>query len=133
MRHKPIPKRIREIVYNKYNGHCAYCGCKLEYKDMQVDHIESLYVKSLNEQLADNPTLTQNDNVENLMPSCRQCNFYKGEADIEGFRSKIHNWLERTCIDSFQVKLAMKYGILQYKPWDDKFYFEKNCTFNTEE
>lgn len=36
---KPIPKHIRQKVYEKYDGHCAYCGCKLEYKDMQVDHI----------------------------------------------------------------------------------------------
>lgn len=32
---------VREEVYSKYNGHCAYCGCRLEYKDMQVDHIDS--------------------------------------------------------------------------------------------
>ena len=34
-----ISKKTREIVYNKYNGHCAYCGCEIEMKDMQVDHI----------------------------------------------------------------------------------------------
>lgn len=31
MLRKPIQKKIREQVYKKYNGHCAYCGCKLEY------------------------------------------------------------------------------------------------------
>lgn len=36
---KPIPKSVRKQVYAKYNGHCAYCGCELEYKDMQVDHV----------------------------------------------------------------------------------------------
>lgn len=45
MSRKPIPKKIREQVYKKYNGHCAYCGCKLEYKDMQVDHVISVYGK----------------------------------------------------------------------------------------
>ena len=38
MSRKTIPKKIRQIVYDKYNGHCAYCGCELEYKDMQIDH-----------------------------------------------------------------------------------------------
>ena len=33
-------KNIRQAVYAKYNGHCAYCGCEIGYKDMQVDHIE---------------------------------------------------------------------------------------------
>jgi hypothetical protein len=26
MTRKPIPKKIREQVYKKYNGHCAYFG-----------------------------------------------------------------------------------------------------------
>ena len=25
-------------IYNKYGGHCAYCGREIEYKQMQVDH-----------------------------------------------------------------------------------------------
>ena len=41
-KHKPIPKRMRLLLYEKYNHKCAYCGCNLEYKDMQVDHIKSL-------------------------------------------------------------------------------------------
>ena len=31
-----------KIIYLKkdaFPGHCAYCGCELEYKDMQVDHV----------------------------------------------------------------------------------------------
>ena len=33
-----ISKSKREEVYQKYNGHCAYCGREIAYKDMQVDH-----------------------------------------------------------------------------------------------
>ena len=34
-------KKIREIVYQKYGGHCGYCGRELKtIRDMQVDHIE---------------------------------------------------------------------------------------------
>ena len=29
----------KKAIYNKYNGHCAYCGREIAYKDMQVDHI----------------------------------------------------------------------------------------------
>lgn len=43
-RHKPIPKAVRKQVYEKYNGHCAYCGRPIAYKDMQVDHIKAKYV-----------------------------------------------------------------------------------------
>lgn len=26
---KQIPKSVRKQVYQKYNGHCAYCGCEI--------------------------------------------------------------------------------------------------------
>lgn len=29
---KPIPKTVRKLVYKKYNGHCAYCGCEIQEK-----------------------------------------------------------------------------------------------------
>ncbi len=35
-----MTKAKRFQVYNKYGGRCAYCGKKIEYKDMQVDHID---------------------------------------------------------------------------------------------
>ena len=31
-------KSVRQSVYEKYGGRCAYCGRKIEYNDMQVDH-----------------------------------------------------------------------------------------------
>ena len=41
---KHLTKSQRQHVYEKYNGHCAYCGCELDIKDMQVDHIKSDYL-----------------------------------------------------------------------------------------
>jgi 5-methylcytosine-specific restriction endonuclease McrA len=35
-----LTKEIRELVYNKCGGHCAYCGVEITSKQMQVDHIE---------------------------------------------------------------------------------------------
>jgi len=32
-----VKKEKRQAVYKKYNGHCAYCAKKIDYKDMQVD------------------------------------------------------------------------------------------------
>lgn len=107
MIHKPISKRTRQLVYAKYDGHCAYCGCKLGIKDMQVDHINSVFKMN-------NP----DDSLENLNPSCRQCNYYKQEASIEEYRERIQQWLEKTCRKSFQVQLAEKYGILEYHEWE---------------
>lgn len=36
---KEMKKETRLKVYRMYDGHCAYCGRTIEYKDMQVDHI----------------------------------------------------------------------------------------------
>lgn len=39
---KPIPKSVRKLVYEKYNGHCAYCGCEIPEKGFNVDHLYCL-------------------------------------------------------------------------------------------
>ena len=120
MKHKKISKQQREAVFNKYGGRCAYCGCELTLRTMQVDHIKAVYTSSLE----NNGVETQDDNLENLNPSCRQCNFYKGTLDIEQFRKKIMTTLYETCQNTFQAKLAKKLGMLTVKQFD-KFYFER--------
>lgn len=120
MKHKRIPKQQREAVFNKYGGRCAYCGCELTPRTMQVDHIKAVYTSSLENDGVE----TQDDNLENLNPSCRQCNFYKGTLDIEQFRKKIMTTLYETCQNTFQAKLAKKLGMLTVKQFD-KFYFER--------
>lgn len=115
---KSIPKNIREQVYQKYGGHCAYCGCELEIKDMQVDHIYSV---------ARAKWLSVNINVndiENLMPSCRSCNYYKDTCSIETFRKNLSSLMNRVR-QKFIYRLAEKYGMVEEKVWDSKFYFEK--------
>ena len=118
MKRKPIPKKIREQVYNKYNGHCAYCGCELLYKDMQVDHVISVCYNHFRKELDDINT------IDNLMPSCRQCNYYKEGSTIEGFRKKLKSLMERVK-KPFIYRLAEKYNMVKDSEWDGKFYFEK--------
>ena len=120
MKHKRIPKRQREAVFNKYGGRCAYCGCELTPRTMQVDHIKAVYTSSLENDNVE----TQDDSFDNLNPSCRQCNFYNGTLDIEQFREKIMTTLYETCQNTFQAKLAKKLGMLTVKQFD-KFYFER--------
>ena len=78
MKRNKLSKETRAKVYAKYNGHCAYCGKEIEMKDMQVDHVtaygQSVYGNDLdrvNEMINDGSI----DNIENLMPSCRACNY----------------------------------------------------------
>ena len=120
MKHKRIPKKTRELVLNKYGGKCAYCGCDLTLSNMQVDHIKSVY----NSCIENGYVYIQDDSFENLNPSCRQCNFYKGTLNIEQFRNKIKTILYETCQNTFQAKLAKKLGMMKVTQFD-KFYFEK--------
>ncbi|WP_075810255.1 HNH endonuclease [Clostridium perfringens] len=112
VKRKPIPKKVREEVYKMYDGHCAYCGCELEYKDMQVDHVESLYWYN-----------GAND-ISNYKPTCRMCNFYKSTFTLEEFRKellKIRERLEKV----FVYRLSRKYGLIEEIDKKIKFYFEE--------
>ena len=63
-KHKAIPKKKRLAVYEKFNHRCAYCGCELDYKDMQVDHVESLHRYETAYAIGEADFL---DEIENLM------------------------------------------------------------------
>lgn len=109
---KPISKEIRQLVYNKCNGHCAYCGCELEYKDMQVDHVLAVGRGGSND-------------IDNLLPACRQCNYDKHKKTIEGFRKRISKELYKSLERVFVYRLAKKYNLVKEEPRVVKFYFEQ--------
>jgi len=64
------------------------------------------------------------NDLNNYNPSCRGCNFYKSTFTIEGFREQMTSLHERL-LKIFIVKMAIRYGIISYKPFDGKFHFEK--------
>lgn len=127
MSRTPIPKKIRLLVYEKCNGHCAYCGCELEYKDMQIDHIESLAKHDYDLFFKGIERLTERElhSIENYMPSCRACNFYKSTFDLETFRQNISTKLYNNMSTNFNYKLLLKYGLIKEDIKPVQFYFEK--------
>lgn len=117
-----IKKEVRKAVYEKYGGRCAYCGNRIAYKDMQVDHfipqmMESIFIygefdgiKSIND-------------IKNLMPSCRMCNHYKRANTIELFRRYIEE-IPRKLRDNYIYKVGVKYGLIIENEKPIEFYFE---------
>jgi 5-methylcytosine-specific restriction endonuclease McrA len=101
----------RQAVYDKYAGHCAYCGKVIALKDMQVDHIHPKH-------------LGGKDELSNYNPACRRCNHYKTTFTIEYFRQMIKTLHERV-MKIYISKVAEDYGIIRIEPWDGKFYFER--------
>lgn len=120
-KHKAIPQKTRIALYEKYNCKCAYCGCDLEYKDMQIDHIKSVYA---NTDFKQNMTDEEMYAVDNLLPTCRQCNFYKSSMDLETFRKRLTTTLMNNLQKTFQYRLALKYGMIEEHIEPIRFYFE---------
>jgi hypothetical protein len=106
-----VNKQTRQAVYNKFGGHCAYCGNEIEIKDMQVDHVIPKRIGGM-------------DDINNLNPACRRCNHYKRASSIERFRTLLLTLHERIK-GNYICKVAEDYGIIAVKEWDGKFYFEK--------
>lgn len=109
---KRLSKVERQQVYGKCNGHCAYCGCGLEYKDMQVDHVKPLRIGGA-------------DEISNMLPACRSCNHYKATLDVEGFRRYLSGLHKRLMRDSIPFQVAQRFGIVKYVGADVIFYFEQ--------
>lgn len=114
-----VKKQERIAVYEKYDGHCAYCGNEIQYKDMQVDHIRPKreWIEALEEGI-------DIEDINNKNPSCRRCNHYKRSLNLEKFREYLKTLHERISND-YITKVGLDYGIVQLNPFDGVFYFEK--------
>lgn len=120
MARKAIPKKTRIEVYNKYNGHCAYCGKEIEYKDMQVDHMIPVQRERFKKY-----TEEDIECFENYMPSCRRCNHYKRSSSIESFRKMIEEIPKKLYRDSYIYKVGLDYGLVEPHEYKIKFYYER--------
>ena len=107
----------RRDIFNKYDGHCAYCGKKIEFDDMTIDHIIPLSKNGGND-------------LANTIPSCQLCNNQKADRSIEEFRAFLEDITE-TLDENKQYRIALRYkkiAIVKQQPI--VFYFEKeqeNC------
>ena len=116
-----MKKDIRKKVYEKFKGHCAYCGKSIVYEDMQVDHF--IPKRSRVEELDYVGEKDVINGINNLMPSCRRCNHYKRSYSIKDFRHMIRTLHER--IEKIYIaKVAIDYGIITINKHSGIFYFE---------
>jgi 5-methylcytosine-specific restriction endonuclease McrA len=107
--------KIRTIVFNKCNGKCAYCGVDL-LKGWNVDHIKPQVFGGTND-------------LENLNPSCKDCNNYKCHSDLEAFRhytkQMLNDKLEYLFKSKTKMQVAINMGAIKHTQWDGIFYFER--------
>lgn len=121
VKRKHIPKKVRQAVYRKYDGHCAYCGKPIEYHEMQVDHMEPL-------------SFHRGDgSFENLMPSCRRCNYYKDAFSVEVFRQRLATIVPNLRERQFIYNLAVQYGQVTETVKPILFYYETHDENRTDQ
>jgi uncharacterized protein (TIGR02646 family) len=107
----------RQKVYDKCDGHCAYCGVEITLKQMQVDHIRPHW-----------HTFTEQEgshDLDNLNPSCARCNKWKSTYSVEHFRKVVETSLDRLERDTPNFRLARDYGLIEVIEKPVIFYFEQ--------
>ena len=123
-------KEKREVVYNKFNGRCAYCGVELQ-KGWHVDELLPVRrnmkwnagkTKYVHDGTYEHP---ERLHINNQMPSCPSCNINKHSMSLEDFRNLISGFIISLNRDSTQYKIAKRYGLVieKFNP-EVMFYFE---------
>ncbi len=126
-------KKNREIIYNKFNGRCAYCCVDLQ-KGWHVD--EMLPVRRNFKRNPD--TMARNQwifdgtyehperfHIDNQVPSCPSCNINKHSMSVDEFRALIFGFITSLNRDSTQYKIAKRYGLISENIKSVVFLFEE--------
>ena len=115
----------RQEIYNKCNGHCAYCGKEMTIKQMQIDHIEPHW-HTMTEQEAQRFNINKGSHeMNNLNPSCARCNKWKSTYSLEQFRGVVQRSIDRMERDTPNFRLAKDYGLITITNQPVVFYFER--------
>lgn len=135
-----MTKAAKEMIFNKYGGRCAYCGCELK-SVWQIDHaISKQYFPYW-----DGVKPEHVNHIDNLMPACVMCNHYKRSSCVEsngqhvGFRDfmktfhlRLRKLPKKTTRPqtvkriAYMQNIAVRYGVTIDKPFSGTFYFDKN-------
>jgi 5-methylcytosine-specific restriction endonuclease McrA len=115
---KKLKKAEREAVFQKFDGHCAYCAEQLPDKGWHADHMLPVgritrYCTAKRRYIytgvSRNP---QNDNLENLVPACKSCNLLKRDMSIEQFRTLLQNFTRSLTRDDVRYRAAKRFSTI---------------------
>jgi len=127
----------RQLIWDKSNGKCWYCGCELGEKGWHADHFEPIF-REVQHTLVDCPingmkgkfTSTcqkpELDTINNMVPACRACNLFKATFSIEALRKEISYQVDRARKYSVNFRAAERYGLIEISNKPITFWFESN-------
>lgn len=90
-------KFSRQNIYLRDNHRCTYCGTRFGAQQLTLDHLVPL-------------SRGGKTTWENIVTSCRSCNFRKGSATIEELGIRLERLPARPHLSS-QVLFALRYGL----------------------
>lgn len=134
-----LTKKQRALVYQMFDGHCAYCGCELPEKRWHADHVEPImretkYVRASRgtngEYIPGKFVQTgkcerpENERLDNYYPACTRCNIEKSCSTVEDFRRGLERKIQSLRNNSAAFRHAERYGLVEVMREKVVFYFE---------
>ena len=129
-------KTQRETLRQKFDGLCGYCGEPMV--KMQADHVEPVIrittdpwgkLLPASERRLVRP---ERNVVDNMMPSCAQCNNSKGGYKLEEWRSLIERAHEIVAREKPIFRAAVRLGVIEITYKHIVFHFERVAMWNEE-
>lgn len=117
---KKISYYVKLNVLEKYNKRCAYCGCKLDFETMQIDHIKPIFRR-----YTVPPKERGTNTIDNYNPCCMSCNSSKYCYSIEEWRIRLSEKLDDLAESNSTYRLLKRYGMIKEIRKPVVFYFER--------
>jgi hypothetical protein len=122
-------KKDRQIIFEKYDGRCAYCGCELQ-KGWHIDEVEPCrreyaWDRDKMKTVFTGYTHPERLHIDNQNPACASCNINKHSMSLEEFRDSIAKFIRSLNEYSTQYKIAKRYGLIHEVDKPVLFYFEQ--------
>ena len=112
---KTFTKKRRVAISLKTNERCCYCGDELNGVFHVAHIIPFLQLKAKN---------IKDDDFDNYMASCPQCNRFERGGGLEFFRGELLEQTKNAEKTSVNYRFALKYKQIKETPKPIVFYFE---------
>jgi len=70
-----LSEEEKKVIYNKTFGRCGYCGVEIDTSETELSLINPI-------------RLGGTYDADNILPSCKSCNYRKGASSLEKFRTQ---------------------------------------------
>ena len=115
MKRKELRRHIstdeRKALWNEQNRRCGYCGRKIGFSEVTVDHIIPI-------------SRGGPDCRDNMICSCRPCNEFKRNRTVEEFRAAIQTSNYNLMQKEPEYRASLRFGLIREYRKKVRFYFE---------